>query len=104
MSLVYMMMCWDRNLGLHCTPEEMASGCGLKGSAVKLEVVRRSGWVSESGCDEVQYVLTFANGAEAHITVGFTFTAGSWSKITRIDPGIECDRDLNQPMPFPINC
>lgn len=84
-------------LGLDCTPEEMAYRCGLKGNAVKLEVVNQA-----MAC-EAWYVLTFDTGAEAHITITAVPGVGSVSKITWIGSGIKYDRNINQQMPFPVN-
>lgn len=86
-----------KDLGLDCTPEQMAYRCGMKGNAVKLEVV------DQSMASEARYTLTFENGEEAHITITAVPGVGSVSKITWIDSGIEFDRNINQQMPFPVN-
>lgn len=87
-----------KELGLDCTPEQMAYRCGLKGNAVKLEVVNQS-----MAC-EAWYVLTFDNGKQAHITITAAGPGvGSVSKITWLDSGIEFDRNINLQMPFPVS-
>ena len=84
-------------LGLDCTPEQMANKCGLKGTAVKLEVVDQS-----MAC-EARHILIFENGEQAHITITAVPGVGSVSKITWIGSGIEFDRNINLQMPFNPN-